>query len=69
MKPLMTIHTLLHLVNSWVMGLTRTLQISWHLAANRFDLISDDFDDPIRQLATRIYSRFEDMGYWDELPQ
>ncbi len=35
---------------------------------NRFDLISDDFDDPIRQLATRIYNRFEDMGYWDELP-
>ena len=36
---------------------------------NRFDLISDDFDDPVRQLATRIYSRFEDMGYWDEVPQ
>ncbi len=36
---------------------------------NRFDLISEDFDDPIRQLATRIYSRFEDMGYWDEVPQ
>lgn len=35
---------------------------------NRFDLISDDFDDPLRQLATRIYSRFEDMGYWDEVP-
>ncbi len=35
---------------------------------NRFDLISDDFDDPIRQVATRIYSRFEDMGYWDEVP-
>ncbi|MHC5862666.1 hypothetical protein [Nostoc sp.] len=34
---------------------------------NRFDLISEDFDDPIRQLATRIYSRFEDMGYWDEV--
>ncbi|MHC5914684.1 MAG: hypothetical protein ACYTXE_27660 [Nostoc sp.] len=33
---------------------------------NRFDLISEDFDDPLRQLATRIYSRFEDMGYWDE---
>ncbi|MBD2526682.1 hypothetical protein [Nostoc sp. FACHB-133] len=36
---------------------------------NRFDLISEDFDDPIRQLATRIYSRFEEMGYWDKLPQ
>ncbi len=35
---------------------------------NRFDLISDNFDDPIRQVATRIYSRFEDMGYWDEVP-
>ncbi|MBG1263475.1 hypothetical protein [Nostoc commune] len=37
--------------------------------SKRFDLISDDFDDPIRQLATRIYSRFEEMGYWDKLPQ
>jgi hypothetical protein len=36
---------------------------------NRFDLISEDFDDPVRQLATRIYNRFEDMGYWDEVPQ
>jgi hypothetical protein len=36
--------------------------------SNRFDLISEDFDDPVRQLATRIYSRFEDMGYWDEAP-
>ncbi|MHC5854475.1 hypothetical protein [Nostoc sp.] len=36
---------------------------------NRFDLISDDFDDPVRQLATRIYSRFEEMGYWDEAPE
>ncbi|WP_242059349.1 hypothetical protein [Nostoc foliaceum] len=34
----------------------------------RFDLISEDFDDPVRQLATRIYSRFEDMDYWDEAP-
>ncbi len=37
--------------------------------SNRFDLISDDFDDPIRQLAARIYNRFEEMGYWDEVPQ
>ena len=37
--------------------------------SNRFDLISDDFDDPVRQLATRIYSRFEEMGYRDKLPQ
>ena len=37
--------------------------------SNRFDLISDDFDDPVRQLATRIYNRFEEMGYWDEVPQ
>ncbi|WP_230967749.1 hypothetical protein [Nostoc sp. WHI] len=37
--------------------------------SNRFDLISEDLDDPVRQLATRIYSRFEEMGYWDELPQ
>lgn len=36
--------------------------------SNRFDLISDDFDDPIRQLAARIYNRFEEMGYWDEVP-
>ena len=36
--------------------------------SKRFDLISDDFVDPIRQLATRIYSRFEEMGYWDEVP-
>jgi len=36
--------------------------------SNRFDLISEDFDNPLRQLATRIYSRFEDMGYWDEVP-
>lgn len=36
---------------------------------NRFDLISEDFDDPERQLAARIYSRFEEMGYWDKLPQ
>ncbi len=36
---------------------------------NRFDLISDNFDDPVRQLATRIYSRFLDMGYWDEAPE
>lgn len=33
---------------------------------NRFDLISNDFDDELRQRATRIYSRFADMGYWDE---
>ncbi|WP_230966506.1 hypothetical protein [Nostoc commune] len=36
---------------------------------NKFDLISEDFDDPVRQLATRIYSRFEEMGYWDEVPE
>jgi len=35
----------------------------------RFDLISDDFDDPVRQLAARIYSRFSEMGYWDEVPE
>ncbi|BAY95977.1 hypothetical protein FDUTEX481_06324 [Tolypothrix sp. PCC 7601] len=31
---------------------------------NRFDLISNDFDDPLRQRATRIYDRLEDMDYW-----
>jgi hypothetical protein len=36
---------------------------------NRFDLISEDFDDPVRQLATRIFSRFEEMGYWDEVSE
>ncbi|MCC5634244.1 hypothetical protein LC613_43370 [Nostoc sphaeroides CHAB 2801] len=36
---------------------------------NRFDLISEDLDDPVRQLALEFYSRFKDMGYWDELPQ
>lgn len=30
----------------------------------RFDLISEDIDDPTRQLATRIYYRFEQMNYW-----
>lgn len=33
---------------------------------NRFDLISDDFDDPLRQTATRIYGRLEDLDYWSE---
>ncbi|MBC1300162.1 hypothetical protein GNF11_35835, partial [Nostoc sp. UCD122] len=37
--------------------------------SKRFDLISEDFDDPIRQLATRIYSRFEEMGYWSKVPE
>jgi predicted membrane-bound spermidine synthase len=69
MKPLMTIHTLLHLVNSWATVLKKDIANILAFGSKRFDLISDDFDDPIRQLATRIYSRFEEMGYWDKLPQ
>lgn len=33
---------------------------------NRFDLISSDFNDPLRQRAFNIYGRFAEMGYWDE---
>lgn len=33
---------------------------------NRFDLISDNFDDPLRQTASRIYGRLEDLDYWSE---
>ncbi len=33
---------------------------------NRFDLISDDLDDPLRQRAFNIYDRFAEMGYWEE---
>ena len=33
---------------------------------NRFDLISDDFDSPLRQRATRIYDRFVEMNYWPD---
>jgi hypothetical protein len=36
---------------------------------NRFDLISDDLDDPLRQRAFNIYDRFAEMGYWDEEPE
>jgi len=39
------------------------------LGSDQFDLISQDFNDPLRQRATRIFRRFEEMGYWDKLPQ
>jgi len=35
----------------------------------QLDLISEDLSDSVRQLATRIYSRFEEMGYWDKKPE
>lgn len=39
------------------------------LGSDDFDLISKDFNDPLRQRAMRIFRRFEEMGYWDKLPQ
>lgn len=33
---------------------------------NRFDLISEDSNNPLRQRATRIFVRFEGMGYWNK---
>lgn len=31
---------------------------------NRFDLISDHLDNPLRQQAFEVYDRLCDMGYW-----
>jgi len=36
---------------------------------NRFDLISENLSDPLRLVAMRIYSRFEEIGYWDKKPE
>jgi hypothetical protein len=33
---------------------------------NRFDLISDDLDHPLRQQAFEIYDRLCFMNYWAE---
>ncbi len=33
---------------------------------NRFDLISDNIEDPLRQQAFEIYDRLCEMGYWAE---
>lgn len=31
---------------------------------NRFDLISDDWDNPLRQQAFAVYDRLAESGYW-----
>ncbi|MBD2388038.1 hypothetical protein [Cylindrospermum sp. FACHB-282] len=33
---------------------------------NRFDLISDDLNDPLRQTAFKIFDLFAKAGYWSE---
>lgn len=33
----------------------------------RFDLISDDLNDPLRQIVVSIFDRFAKAGYWSEL--
>jgi hypothetical protein len=33
---------------------------------NRFDLISSDIDDPLRQQAFEVYDRLSEMNYWSD---